>query len=408
MKRAVVLFSLFLTVACDRDVIGVEPAMDGGASTLDAGVEPGPDACVPSPEICDGLDNDCNGVVDNAVTDDERQCQVGLGPCEAMGEMRCIGGELVCNALAIDPSTEVCDGVDNDCDGVVDNPMGEICCGGDEDTAPCNGCPDGTAVPDGWSCIPAGAFSMGSPEGTPGATRDAPQHPVQISRPFLLMTTEVTQAQWRAVFDNDPSLNRGRDAPCDACPVARVNWFEAVAYVNALSSAAGLPECYVLESCEGEPGDAYECAGATQDGWAACVGYRLPTEAEWEYATRAGTDTRYWSGEAEAALDGVGWYADNSAVEGAQQTHPVAEKNANAWGLYDVHGNVSEWVHGGYEDYAGVERVDPHGASDLSSRVLRGGSAFHGANVARSAHRTDHPPVTLGFHFGIRVARSLP
>ena len=306
-------------------------------------------------------------------------------------------------------SVEVCDGLDNDCDGVADNPAGATCCRGEESGPPCNGCPMGHAVSDGWACAPAGAFRMGNP--TAGAGAEARPHQVTITRPFVLMTTEVTQAQWTEVFDNRPSENSGRGAACPQCPVENVNWFEAVAYCNALSALEGLPECYAQVNCEAAPGEGMECDLEVAFIGVACPGYRLPTEAEWEYATRAGTTTRYWSGDTSADLDGVGWYEGNSALAGDErQTHPVGQLRANPWGLFDVHGNVREWVHDWYGPY-GDDQVDPIGAAgppSSSKRIRRGGSFGSEARSAGAADRANRdPPRSRKNNLGFRVARTL-
>jgi formylglycine-generating enzyme required for sulfatase activity len=286
------------------------------------------------------------------------------------------------------------DGLDNDCDGEVDN------------GPPCNGCPAGTRVPDGWACIPAGTFTMGSPDDEEGRDdREGPQHQVAIGAPFLMMTTEVTQAQWTAVFDNRPSVDHGRGEPCAECPVENVNWWEAIAYANALSRAANLPECYQPPGCLGVAGVDLRCDRRLDIGFVGvdCRGYRLPTEAEWEYAARAGTETRFWSGDAEADLARVGWYSSNSAIDGSHQTHPVGGLPANPWGLFDVHGNVWEWVYDWYGAYDAADQEDPLGAEGGSNRVLRGGSFFLTAGFARSAYRSYGGPGHRNRHIGFRL-----
>ena len=204
-----------------------------------------------------------------------------------------------------------------------------------------------------------------------------------------MMTTEVTQAQWTAVFDNSPSRNAGRREACAECPVEYVNWWEAIAYANALSRAANLPECYQPQGCVGTAGVNLNCDEDADVGFVGvdCQGYRLPTEAEWEYATRAGTETRFWSGNAQADLARVGWYASNSAIDGSPQTHPVGGLPANPWGLFDVHGNVWEWVYDWYGAYDAADQEDPLGAEGGSYRVRRGGSYIGAARGARSAYR---------------------
>ncbi len=210
-----------------------------------------------------------------------------------------------------------------------------------------------------WRDIPAGSFLMGSPE---GADFEKPQHPVEITKPFRMAAVPVTNAQY-AAFDPDPA----KDEPPDH-PVRGVSWFAATAFCRWLSQA--LPETR---------------------------GARLPTEEEWEYACRAGSQTKYWRGDTEADLARVGWYDKNSG----NQTHPVGEKPANPWGLYDVHGNVWEWTLSPFTDegYSGRDsgfKVDPSAvsvdeAADHAAAgghpVYRGGSAWNDPDRTRAAYR---------------------
>ncbi len=324
----------------------------------------------------------------------------GAGPMggSAMGGAGAGGDAQGGTAETCVPSSggvELCDGLDNDCDGAADN------------GPPCNGCPAGTVTLYDWVRIPAGTFTMGSPDDEEGReNNEGPQREVTISAPFLMMTTEVTQAQWAEAFGNEPSGNEGRDDSCAQCPVEQVNWWEAIAYANALSRAAGLPECYSPQGCEGAAGVDLGCDGDLDVGFVGvdCRGYRLPTEAEWEYATRAGTETPFWSGVAEADLARVGWYDANSSPDGSdRQTHPVGTKPANPWGLFDVHGNVWEWVYDWRASYDGAGQQDPVGPLSGSFRVRRGGCFFDSAGLARSAYR-DYSAPWFRFRFiGFRL-----
>ena len=261
--------------------------------------------------------------------------------------------------------------------------------------------------------VPAGTFQMGSPEDE-GHDDEHPRHWVRISYPLLMAETEVTQAQWRAVMKTDPSYFSG----CDNCPVERVSWYDAVVYCNELSSQEGLEPCYELSGNKGEPGGG--CPGGDMfcDGDhiiekvdlkdLGCNGYRLPTEAEWEYACRAGTETRYWSGDTESDLARTGWYDANSGGK----THPVGEKREphHPWGLLDMHGNVWEWCndwwHPTYE-HADKDRpvLDPKGPPGGFGRVFRGGSFRNDAGWARSANRGRWRPRNRSRFRGFRVVR---
>ena len=236
--------------------------------------------------------------------------------------------------------------------------------------------------------ITAGTFMMGSASPESGRNSDELQHSVTISRDFWLKATEVTQAEWQSVMGSNPSEF---DACGASCPVEKVSWLDAVEYLNRLSRAEGFDECYPA-------GDGSAFVGLS------CTGYRLPTEAEWEYAARAGTTTVYWSGAGEADLDRAGWYGVNSGSE----THAVAQKVSNAWGLYDVHGNVYEWVHDWYDAYGGGSATDPLGPATGTFRVRRGGSWFRSAQYCRSAGRSWFDPGSRFFSIGFRPARSIP
>ena len=296
-----------------------------------------------------------------------------------------------------------------------------------------------------FAYIPDGSFWMGSPEGCPapdgypgdctaeiGRDHDEPLHHVTLTRPFFLAETEVTQAQWLVRFEQNPSVF----SSCPDCPVETVSWWEAIAYLNALSVDEGLQPCYQLTGCEEgvEPGSGMDCAAvAVVDPGASgnpydCEGYRLPTEAEWEYAYRAGTTTAtYTAGitniertPIDSALDAVAWYGGNSAVTYAGfdcsdwgtdaafcGTHPVAGKTPNEWGLYDMAGNVWEWAWDWYESLPTTAVEDPL-AEAGSVPIVRGGSWNSIARYCRAAIRNhqDGPTVQEG-SVGFRPARTV-
>jgi formylglycine-generating enzyme required for sulfatase activity len=253
-------------------------------------------------------------------------------------------------------------------------PPAGVARGGTVARAGAGGCPEG------FVRIEPGRFTMGSPRSEEGRLHSEAQHAVTLTRGFCLMATEVTQGQWQAVMGRNPS----RFTSCGAsCPVETVSWDDAVAYANRKSQAEGLQPCY---------------EGSTFVG-VGCTGYRLPTEAEWEYAARAGT-----TGARHGSLDAVAWHVGNSG----RTTHPVGQKQANAWGLYDMLGNVWEWTSDWYGSYPGGAVTDPVGASRGSTRVLRGGSWLDRANYARAANRYNCGPDCRNDFFGFRLARSLP
>lgn len=208
---------------------------------------------------------------------------------------------------------------------------------------------------------PPGTFLMGSPESEEGREDDETQHEVTLTRGFWMAKTECTQEQWESVMGDNPSEFTG---PTNL-PVEQVSWEDVVEWTTKMNDRHPLP-----------------------DGWR----WTLPTEAQWEYACRAGTAGAY-AGE----LDAMAWYQDNSGAT----THEVGRKKGNPWGLYDMHGNVNEFCADWYGDYPSGAVTDPTGAADGPGRVLRGGCWYFIAHACRSANRggsyTDLELPNLGF-----------
>ena len=217
--------------------------------------------------------------------------------------------------------------------------------------------------------LPAGTFQMGSDD-SDAYDDEKPVHTVHITQPFYLGKYEVTQGQWQAVTGNNPSNFKGDPNR----PVESVSWDDVQEFIRRLNSREG---------------------GAT---------YRLPTEAEWEYAARAGSQTRWSFGDEASQLGRYAWYDGNAG----RQTHPVGQLQPNPWGLYDMHGNVWEWVQDWYGSYASGAAVDPAGPASGSGRVYRGGGWDFTARGCRSANRgVDEPGFrldSLGFRL-LRVAQ---
>lgn len=233
----------------------------------------------------------------------------------------------------------------------------------------------------GFVLIQPGTFMMGSPPDEAGRYNDETRHEVTLTRPFYLQATPVTQSQWKALMGNNPAHFKGDDLPVEC-----VSWYDAIGYANALSTWEGLASYYAVD------GATVSILGGG--------GYRLPTEAEWEYACRAGaTDARYGD------LDEIAWYRSNSG----DTSHPVGQKQPNAWGLYDMIGNVWEWVWDWYGPYPPEAATDPTGPETGSCRVNRGGSWVGDAYYARAACRGGyHDPGGRGGGLGFRLARSAP
>jgi formylglycine-generating enzyme required for sulfatase activity len=214
--------------------------------------------------------------------------------------------------------------------------------------------------------ISAGTFLMGSPDSDAGAyDNEKPAHQVTISQPFYLGKYPVTQAQWATVMGNNPSVFKGHPD----WPVENVSWEDVHEFIQTLK--------------------------AREDG----EDYRLPTEAEWEYACRAGSTTSYCFGDDPNQLGEYAWYKENAGG----QPHPVGLLKPNAWGLYDMHGNVWEWVQDRYRPYP----TDPLSASPGLERVDRGGSWVWDARFCRSATRGHLTPSHRAYDTGFRLLREV-
>ena len=248
--------------------------------------------------------------------------------------------------------------------------------------------------------IPAGTFLMGSAEGDDQAGKDEkPQHRVRISKPFYLGVYEVTQAQYEAVMGNNPSSfsanGGGKDKVAgqstDRHPVEQVSWLDAAQFCNKLSEMEGRKPFYEIDGKDVRVPD-----------WNG-PGYRLPTEAEWEYACRANapTPTRYSFGDDAGELGEYAWFREWKGT-----THPVSQKRPNPFGLYDMHGNVWEWCWDWYDQgyYNQAPADDPTGSAGASRRVIRGGSWYSGPSSCRSANRDGCGPGCGISDLGFRLA----
>ncbi len=267
-----------------------------------------------------------------------------------------------------------------------------------------------------WRHIPAGSFQMGSPAGEEGREDDEPRHRVTLTRGFWMGETEVTQAQWQALMGTDPS---GYHACGLECPVETVNWYEAVAFANELSKRTGLAACYELSGDNGKRAGKDLVYRNVSFKGLDCPGYRLPSEAEWEYAARAKTTTPFWIGRSlttrQANYDGN--YPHAGQAKGEYRTKPVAVRSfdANAWGLYEVHGNVWEWTQDMAELKEGRVVTDTY-QDDVSNplstrgprRVIRGGGWYLGAYSCRAANRDAMPPGSRRTRGGFRLVRTSP
>jgi formylglycine-generating enzyme required for sulfatase activity len=221
--------------------------------------------------------------------------------------------------------------------------------------------------------IDPGSFVMGSPIREAGRNADETPHRVTVAKPFFVGRHEVTQTEWAMVMGKNPSHFRD----CSHCPVENVDFYEVAAFITKLNAQS------------------------------TSMRYRLPTEAEWEYGCRAGTQTPFATGAHltvdQANIDGRFPYAGESVTASSDKTRPVGSFAPNDWGLYDVHGNVWEWTSDWYGPYDPLVAVDPKGPDAGTARVIRGGSWRFDANSARCGLRYTHAPQDKGPSLGFRL-----
>jgi formylglycine-generating enzyme required for sulfatase activity len=249
-----------------------------------------------------------------------------------------------------------------------------------------------SGFPDGFVLVPAGSFTMGSPVSEPGRDGNEDEHKVTLTRAFYMGKHEVTQGEWKRIMGNNPS---GFPDCGDDCPVEQVSWFDAVNFCNALSVKEKLTPVYVIN------GDSVACNQSAN-------GYRLPTESEWEYAGRAGTSTAFYNGEIsnpgeDPNMEKIGWCNRNSELK----THAVEKKNPNAFGLFDMSGNVWEWCWDRNSDYASGKVIDPKSKVIFPERIARGGSWGNIARYGRAAKRHNCLPTQTDSRLGFRIVRNI-
>lgn len=237
--------------------------------------------------------------------------------------------------------------------------------------------------------VESGTFIMGNTFGD-GYYDEKPTHRATVSG-FYIGKYLVTQKEYKSLIGNNPSYFKGDDLP-----VETVSWFDAIKYCNAKSKTEGLPVAYNEST-----GDLLDSLGNITTDVTQAKGYRLPTEAEWEYAVKGGTSTYKYSGSND--VGSVAWYWDNSG----SKSHPVGTKKSNELGIYDMSGNVWEWCQDWYDDYNGTNSVNRYIYEKTYGRVLRGGGWNNDAGDMRVTNRYFGDPTDRDFDVGFRVVRSV-
>lgn len=256
--------------------------------------------------------------------------------------------------------------------------------------------------------IRPGQFLMGTSCEDPRAQfQERPLHIAEIKQPYYLGTYEVTQAQYKFVMGINPSWfsaegtgqNEVKDLDTSMFPIESLSWYDALRYLNTLSELELLSPYYSLTELEFRKGVLYSAVVKIEGG----SGYRLPTEAEWEYACRAGSSDSWSFGDKPDAIDD---YAVNDYLKSGQRTHPVGQKKPNALGFFDIHGNVAEMCADAFSEYSYRDPKPCDESVAAMHRVVRGGSWFNGPMLARCASRNGELAGNARNYLGLRVART--
>jgi formylglycine-generating enzyme required for sulfatase activity len=421
--------SHLFVVACGGDAGNRESEQTPDATTDGGSFRCNDGTSIPSRSVCDG-DQDCVG------GEDEANCGANADVVDD------IDGDVATDAnidAPPDARIDAADDVLNDGDAVPDTnidatPDVQVDAADDGDAVPDTNidatpdvqvdaaddvasdtstetCPSELLSPgDDFVRISAGSFTMGAPatELGVGIREDRVQVPVTLTRDFWLQATEVTQGEYEALMATNPSCfqsTSGTECSSGSAnpngPVENLSWLDAIAYANARSRAEGVPACYDAVGNVIGGDTVYDCCG-----------YRLATEAEWEYAARAGTTTATYAGDltgeafscdSQPNLDPIAWFCANSGG----RTRDVATRSANAWGLYDMLGNVWEWTHDWHATSA-AGGTDPWGPATGTNRVIRGGSWTNFASSTRTGYRFRTVPDRRINLLGFRLARTAP